>query len=76
MFVNRGWIDGSSMKSTCCTLGGPKFYFQHQHDGSQSHICKAFLCLFVAPVRNRHVHGIQTHIKAKHSYIKDKMNNF
>jgi hypothetical protein len=32
---NRGWRDGSVVKSTVCSFGGPEFNSQQPHGGSQ-----------------------------------------
>jgi hypothetical protein len=36
--TNRGWRDGSAVKSTDCSSRGPEFNSQQPHGGSQSSI--------------------------------------
>jgi hypothetical protein len=38
--LSLGWRDGSAVKSTDCSSGGPKFKSQQPHGGSQPSIMR------------------------------------
>jgi hypothetical protein len=35
------WRDGSAVKSTQCSYGGPGFGYQYPHDDSQPSVCNS-----------------------------------
>jgi hypothetical protein len=39
--INRGWIDGSVVKSTNCFSKGPEFKSQQPHGGSQPTVTRS-----------------------------------
>jgi hypothetical protein len=67
----RGYRNGPVVENTGCFSKGPRFDSQHPHDGSEpseTPVPGALMLSSGLCGHQPHMHGIQTHMQAKHSY--------
>lgn len=61
-----GWGDGSDIKSSCCSSGGPKIGYQRPHGCSQLVTPVTDDPALFGPLRALHAHGACVFLQAKH----------
>jgi hypothetical protein len=73
--ANKGWRDGSVVKSTPYSSRGLGFNSQHPHGGSQLSVTPVpgDLCPLLVSTGTRYASGGETYLEAKYSHTKNKI---